>query len=431
MNDLLFVINISIASSALMLMVLGLLLVLFIPSLQKWSKRFFTIFFSVLIIYAASSMVSWFFSVPVVDAHISKAALFMESLASSILIPLLTLYLHHCLRENVRKSPLMMITAALWFIYFLLLIIAQFTRWIYYYTPDQEYHRGPFYPLLLVPPVLSILINLVVLINKRSVLSAKQFYAFLIYLISPLLAMLLQMYIYGLSLIVLATAFAALFLFLFIVSDQVDQFIEQQKEIAKQQSRIMVLQMRPHFIYNTLMAIYSLCNQDPQKTRQVTLDFTNYLRKNFNAVVSESPVPFSMELEHTRAYLAVEQAQYEDLLLVEYDTPFTVFRLPPLTLQPIAENAVKHGMNPYTGPLHITIRTRHTDTGSVITVEDDGPGFDLSAESKPHVTLTNIRQRLQMMCAGNLEVIRREEGGTTVIVTIPDRSTDHASPAVG
>ena len=99
-----------------------------------------------------------------------------------------------------------------------------------------------------------------------------------------------------------------------------------------------------------------------------TLDFPNYLRKNFNAVASENVIPFSAELEHTRAYLAVEQAMYEDMLLVDYDTPLTHFLLPSLTLQPIVENAIKHGMNPdssdkcrfrlteSTSPVHIRIR---------------------------------------------------------------------------
>ena len=157
-------------------------------------------------------------------------------------------------------------------------------------------------------------------------------------------------------------------MFGFVVFDQIEQPLRNQQEIARQQleiaqekANVMVLQMRPHFIYNTLMSIYSLCNQDPQKARQVTADFTNYLRKNFNAVAAGSAIPFTAELEHTRAYLAVEQAQHEDMLLVDYDTPFTNFRLPPLTLQPIVENAVKHGMNPYSGPLHILVRTQHTE----------------------------------------------------------------------
>jgi LytS/YehU family sensor histidine kinase len=125
-------------------------------------------------------------------------------------------------------------------------------------------------------------------------------------------------------------------------------------------------------------------------------------------------------LEHTRAYLAVEQAQYDDMLVVEYDTPFTRFRLPPLTMQPIVENAVKHGMDPYSGPLRISIRTRRTESGTEIIVEDNGRGFDPSGESGPHTTLANIRQRLELMCGGSLAITSGAGGGTVVTVTIPD-----------
>ena len=129
------------------------------------------------------------------------------------------------------------------------------------------------------------------------------------------------------------------------------------------------------------------------------MDFTNYLRKNFTAIASENPVPFSDELEHTRAYLAVEQVQFEDSLCVEYDTPHKNFRLPPLTLQPIVENAVKHGMDPEYAPLCISIRTRETDSGSEIIVEDNGPGFaPADDDCEPHIALANIKQRLEMMC---------------------------------
>jgi sensor histidine kinase YesM len=107
------------------------------------------------------------------------------------------------------------------------------------------------------------------------------------------------------------------------------------------------------------------------------------------------------------------------MLVVEYDTPFIHFRLPPLSLQPIVENAVKYGMNPYSSPLHIFIRTRRTDSGVEIIVEDTGPGFDPADESKPHTTLTNIRQRLEMMCGGSMTITPREGGGTLVRVTIP------------
>ena len=203
-----------------------------------------------------------------------------------------------------------------------------------------------------------------------------------------------------------------------ILFDQIEQYMRQQRKIAHQRASIMVLQMRPHFIYNAMMSIYYLCTKDPQKAQQVTLDFTTYLRKNFTAIASENAVPFADELEHTRAYLAVEQVQFEDSLSVHYDISHEEFRLPPLTLQPIVENAVKHGMDPEYAPLHITIRTRQTDAGSEIIVEDNGPGFVPADNQEPHIALANIRERLQLQ-GGTLTIHPREEGGTIVKVTIP------------
>ena len=134
---------------------------------------------------------------------------------------------------------------------------------------------------------------------------------------------------------------------------------------------------------------------------------------------SEDTVPFADELEHTRAYLNVGQVQFADSLLFEYDISHKEFRLPPLTLQPIVENSIKHGMDTEYAPLHIIIRTRETTSGSEIIVEDNDPGFEPTDDSKPHIALTNIRQRLEMMCGGKLTIQPRAGGGTIVTVTIP------------
>lgn len=153
------------------------------------------------------------------------------------------------------------------------------------------------------------------------------------------------------------------------------------------------------------------------------MDFTAYLRKNFTAIASSEPIPFSSELEHTRAYLAVEQAQYEDSLFVDYDTPHTCFRVPPLTLQPIVENAIKHGRDPYAGPFHISIRTRKTDSGSDIIVADNGRGFDSCDKGDElHIALKNIQQRLKIMCNGYLNITSGNGNGTIVTVIIPDNA---------
>ena len=140
----------------------------------------------------------------------------------------------------------------------------------------------------------------------------------------------------------------------------------------------------------------------------------------FTAIASEELIPFSEELEHTRAYLAVEQAQFDDMLVVDYDITVTEFCLPPLTLQPIVENAVKHGMDQDSEPLHIFIKTDRTGTDREIIVENSGADFDPQDDNEPHIALNNIRQRLEMMCGGSMTIKPRVGGGTIVTVTIPD-----------
>lgn len=224
--------------------------------------------------------------------------------------------------------------------------------------------------------------------------------------------------------VVVGMALFAIVMYELILSDSAEQYMRGQREIARQKASIMVLQMRPHFIYNSMMGIYYLCDQNPKLAQKVTLDFTTYLRKNFAAIASEEPIPFAEELEHTRAYLAVEQAQFEDSLFVDFDTPYTHFRVPPLTLQPIVENAVVHCMRASNAPIHVSVITRKTDKEIRIIVEDDGPGFKSSDNNEPHIALNNIRERLEMMCRGTLAISSREGGGTSVKVTIPVKTSE-------
>ncbi len=416
--------NYGIAVDGLMVVLLGLLMSIFSRYQEKWDRRFFVILFSFLISYVSSDLLSQISLVLLGPsaAPLSRIAIFGESLLSSLLMPMLTVYLIHCTGEDWHRNMLLTIVGVLWLGYFVLLIVTQFTTVIYTVTPDNVYRRGAGYPVLLIAPVLLMLLNLLALWRRRTKLTRQQTLAFALYLLIPMDCMIVQMLSYGLLMIVIGSCVAAFCMFLFILRDQQEHYAAQQEENARQKASIMVLQMRPHFIYNTLMSIYSLCSLNPQKAKQVTMDFTDYLRRNFNAVANGNTIPFSAELEHTRTYLAVEQALHEEMLLVEYDTQFTWFRLPPLTLQPIAENAVKHGMNPYAGPLRVTVRTYRIDSAGVIIVEDDGTGFGTAEMNESHMTLTNIRQRLELMCGGRLEITPRDGGGTVVTVTIPLRN---------
>ena len=407
--------------AVLLVTIMTLCVAVIMPGSNQWNKKFFITLFAVFVL----CMIALFVDLVIYEDPLmvteERITVCCQYLFLSIPMPMFTVYLLRTCGEDRRTSPLFRAVVGLWGIYFALLAVAQFTTFFYCITPDNRYVRGAWHTLMVVPIFAAMFLNLAAVIRRRDKLPEKYFVAFMIHLLSLTGSLFVNnMIVETLLLVVLGLSISTLAMLAIILYDQIESYVGQQREIAHQRASIMVLQMRPHFIYNAMMSIYYLCAKDPKKAQQVTMDFTTYLRKNFTAIASETAVPFTDELEHTRAYLAVEQVQFEDSLLVEYDTPHKNFRLPPLTLQPIVENAVKHGMDPEYAPLCISIRTRETAFGSEIVVEDTGSGFAPAADdSEPHIALANIRQRLEIMCGGKMTIRPRKGGGTVVTVTIP------------
>lgn len=431
-----------ITGAALLLSVMGVWFTALIPGLARWDKRFFLRYFIILLFCSVSALTELLLhDHPVPDALI-YVLLLLETMLLSLPLPMQTVYLLHCCGKPTRSGRLLPIVIGLWAVFVVLLVSSPFISGFIYITPQNQYYRGPLYPLILAPMIAALLLNFAHTIRYRAQLSHKAFLSFVIAQVPMMATLTVNLFVDAVPFFDISFVLSALAMYSFILSDQIGQDRRQQQEIARQQREIarqqqeiahkrasvMVLQMRPHFIYNTLMSIYSLCWLDPRKAQQVTMDFTNYLRSNFNAIASDGVIPFSTELEHTRAYLSVEQAQYNELLAVAYDTPFIHFRLPPLTLQPIVENAVKHGIDPDADPLQISIRTRHKDSCTRVIVEDNGPGVAPSVEDRAHTTLANIRQRLELMCGGSLSISSGDEGGTVVTMTIPDHAGEPSAP---
>ena len=407
------------SGAVLVTMALGIGFSAFMPSLDRWNKRYFITLFSLLFLCAVTCLLALIFWYDPAMAETERVVYLFESTFLSVPTFMPTVFLLHCCGESIKKSPLFKAVTALLGAYLIMVIITHFTDVFSYVTPDNQFFRGPLWALGLAPMVAVLILNIVGVIRRRKKLSRKYFAGLLIYLVPMTLAALLHLFTSVELFVVFGMALFALIMFGLILSDNVEQYANQQRQIANQRAGIMVLQMRPHFIYNTMTGIYYLCDQDPEKAKKVTLDFTTYLRKNFAAIASEDTIPFTDELEHTRAYLAVEQAQFEDTLFVSFDTPYTAFRVPPLTLQPIVENAVKHGMRSSSDPIHVSVVTRKTDKYVEIVVEDDGPGFGAADDNEPHIALNNIRGRLEMMCRGELQIAARGDGGTSVTVRIP------------
>ena len=419
MNVLSQYVEYAFSGAALMLVLLGFAVAVIMPAADRWSKRFFITYFAVLVPYACLTPADLILSTRTDLQEALKAVYYFESLFASVLMIMLTVYLLHCCGKNWRHSALFRATALLWAAYFIMINLSSFTEWFYYLTPDNRFCRGPLYPLIIAPLLAIAVLDLACIFRWRDRMTQRYFYAFIVSFLPITIAMLIHFFVSVFTFLGFGIALCALSMFGIILFDQLDQRIHQERELAHQRASIMVLQMRPHFIYNAMTSIYYLCKQDPDLAQQVTLDFTTYLRKNFTAIASEKLIPFSEELEHTRAYLAVEQAQFEDSLSIEYDTPHVSFSIPPLTLQPIVENAVKHGMDPEIGKLHILIRTAAAGAGSEIVVEDTGSGYVPADDNEPHIALRNIQQRLEMMCGGKMDISPRDGGGTVVKVTIP------------
>ena len=410
--------------SALTTALLGLLLALTAPFIQRWERWYFRTTFTMLLCYAAADLIAQA-SLSFLDPGfmwLSQAGIFLELLFSTMIIPLITAYLLRSSGESWRSSPLFLVVSVLWVLYAIVLVIAQFGEGIYSISADNRLIlTGPFYNALVIPPILLMIINLLAIIRRRAALTHRQRQAFFIYTIIPLVSVLLQAVLFDLRIVVFGTSIATLAMFGFVLVDQTEAHVRQREEAARRQAQVMALQMRPHFIYNVMTSLYYICAQDPKRAQQVTFDFTNYLRANFDAVAQESEVPFSKELEHTRAYLSVEQARLENALVVDIDCPHTAFRLPPLTLQPLVENAVKHGADPELPPLHVNITSKKEADCSIIMVEDTGPGFDEAPQADGTASaLDNIRERLATH-GSSLEISPRQRGGTVAIMRIPTK----------
>lgn len=407
-------VNFAIGVAGFTISLLGLFLSASTKAPDEWTGDFFPLLFGLLEAYTGFDLVSQISSASVTagSPEVSQAALFGESFFSALLMPALTVLILHFAHEDHRKSKVYYAVTILLIMYMVMLVSTQITGTFYYYTPDNVYHRGPLYPALLAPAMSIMAINLGTIYVKRNRMDPEVLRAFVALIAVNLICMLIQIFAYGILMILLGATVSSLVMFVYLVDLQAEERLRQKELSASQQARIAVLQMRPHFVANTLMSIYYLCGRDPDAAQNVILDFSSYLRKNFSAIAGDETIPFSEELEHTRAYLAVETVRFEDMLSVEFDTPHMNFHLPPLTLQPIVENSVQHGLDPDGDPIHILVSSRDTGTESIVTVVDNGPGFDIddigdvshAKSSSSYSALANIRERLELMCSGTLEI---------------------------
>ena len=237
--------------------------------------------------------------------------------------------------------------------------------------------------------------------------------AFIFYTIFPVAGVVIDYLVHGISL-----AYAGFTVSILVIYTSI--YLTRQKELEAQKNALMLSQINPHFIYNTLSTIASMCDISPKQAKYLTIYFSQFLRKNINTLTCEDLIPFEQELSHIECYLKIEKARFRERLNVIYSTQCKDFSVPPLTVQPLVENAIKHGITKKANGGTIKITTFEEDTHYVIEIIDDGVGFD-SEITEMHVGIQNVQNRLAATCRGTVTIKSTLDVGTRVTIEIPKK----------
>lgn len=364
-------------------------------------------------------MISWISEGQVQLSSLTVIANTLSSCLSYIAIICFMLYL----RENLTKTKLL--DAMIWLFGVLgtvsIIYVVGNVSYEYAFYVDEMGHyvrneNTTTTVLYLLFPVLSfVAIVAAVLFAKGVEKTVKA--SFIIYTLFPMVGVLLDHFIHGLSVTYIGLVLSILIIYANI-------YLQKQKMIERQKNALMISQINPHFMYNTLSTIAAMCEISPKKAKQLTVEFSSYLRQNLNTLTSEELVPFEQELKHIECYLNIEKARFGDRLNVIYSIQSLDFAVPVLSIQPLVENAVKHGITKRSRGGTVKILAYATDQSHIVEITDDGIGFDTSKapnDGRAHIGLNNVKSRLRTACKGKIDVKSTVGVGTRVTVEIPGK----------
>lgn len=318
------------------------------------------------------------------------------------------------------------------------LIIDQFRHVIYYFDRDNFYHRGNIYYLALIPVFACFLLIIVIVFYYKNYITRLQRISLMVYLSFPFCSALI-MVITGVvsSIINVAISVALVMMYLFYEIEKNQRMLKQAEELIEKErinnefkNTMLWTQIQPHFIYNNLNVIQFLCKKNPEEAAEAVNHLSAFLRSYIDAYDLDVCIPIEEELEIINHYIYMQKLRYGDKLSVDMSVAVVSFSVPPLAIESLVENAVRHGVAQKLegGKVAIHVYTNHDEY--LVEVADNGVGFDsdeLKQDGKNHVGLKNTDSRLQFMINGRLEVISKTGAGCRAIVHIPKRNRDEVS----
>ena len=307
------------------------------------------------------------------------------------------------------------------------------TRMIYWFGSGHNYNGGPLNKL----PIL-VLSFYVIMLGVNSVLILKYGYrskgviAIFMTITSVITVIGEEVgFASGLTETVTAAEMIVYYFFLAAInySEAQESAYKSRIELEQQRNKLLVAQIQPHFIFNSLVTIQSLCYTDGEAAAEYIDVFGDYLRANIDSLSSDELISFESELDHINHYVTLEKASTDVDFTIIYELHIRKFNIPPLTIQPIVENAIKHGaLTRRDGSGVVKIKTEEQDGSIIITVTDNGAGKNaaLTEKQKQHrsVGIENARQRLELQCGGTLEVEISDSGARSVIIIPKNTETE-------
>ncbi|MCH4192631.1 MAG: histidine kinase [Butyrivibrio sp.] len=348
------------------------------------------------------------------------------------MVMIYTMYIKHCVTDKSRYPGILEYLCYVVCVTGIMLNLISISVPLVFSCNGGFYARGPLFVTNQGLGLFALLCDACLLIACRDRMKRHDLIALLSYMLIPLITVIAQIFLPpepDLSDIGITLGLLIIFMFSHVSRGKL--IAQQEKELTDMHISILISQIRPHFLYNTLAVIQGMCHGKAPEAEQTTIEFAEYLRGNMDFIGDNRMIAFTQELWHTQLYLSLEQKRFGGMLRTEYDTRDKDFHIPALTLQPIVENAVKHGIMKREEGGTVTIITEREALFHVITVRDDGVGFDPAEERKDdrsHIGIANVRERLKIMCSGTLEIRSVKGQGTEAVIRIPtgeDKHEDH------
>ena len=313
-----------------------------------------------------------------------------------------------------------------------LTVITQFYPLLYRFDETNHCMRCDWFFLAHAIALLGVVLELVMLTKYRTSFEKNKLIVLYIYLLMPMIALIWQLFFYGISLLQIMNTISLMCLFMVDAFRQTQKLVAKERELNDMKIQVVLSQIKPHFMYNVLNTITYLCDKDASVAKKALYDFSMYLRGNLDSLTSRALVPLDRELDLVERYLSLQKLRMGDELNIIYDIEDNGYMLPPMTLEPFVENAVTHGLAKADEGGTLSIRTRLGEQNHEITIRDDGVGFDpasyhIGGEGEHQsIGIENVRKRLWSMCKGTVTISSEKGKGTTVLICIPRNSLEEA-----